>query len=84
MMVKISINQMEEKIWTTNPENQQMLLYMNVSGKTKIKAINELEYINGKFYANVWQKMPLQLIPKLELLGILDMSGLRKANQRNY
>jgi glutamine cyclotransferase len=57
-----------EKIWTTNPENQQMLDYINVySGKTKIKAINELEYINGKFYANVWQKMPLQLLI-LELL----------------
>jgi glutamine cyclotransferase len=59
MMVKISINQMEEKIWTTNPENQQMLINV-YSGKTKIKAINELEYINGKIYANVWQKMPLQ------------------------
>jgi glutamine cyclotransferase len=37
-------------------------LYQCVPGKTKIKAINELEYINGKFYANVWQKMPLQLL----------------------
>jgi glutamine cyclotransferase len=28
-----------EKIWTTNPENQQMLDYINVLGKTKIKAL---------------------------------------------
>jgi glutamine cyclotransferase len=43
-----------EKIWTTNPENLEMLDYINVySGKTKIKSINELEYIKGKFYVNV-------------------------------
>jgi glutamine cyclotransferase len=63
MMVKISINQMEQRNLDYQSRNQQMLDYINVySGKTKIKAINELEYINGKFYANVWQKMPLQLL----------------------
>jgi glutamine cyclotransferase len=57
MMEKIYTNLMEQKIWTTSPENQQCWNYINVySGKTKIKAINELEYINGKFYANVWQR----------------------------
>jgi len=70
-----------EKIWTTNPENQQMLDYINVySGKTKIKAINELEYINGKFYANVWQKDAIAVVNPISgaVEGILDMSGLRK------
>jgi glutamine cyclotransferase len=70
-----------EKIWTTNPENQQMVDYINVySGKTKIKAINELEYINGKFYANVWQKDAIAVVNPISgaVEGILDMSGLRK------
>jgi glutamine cyclotransferase len=70
-----------EKIWTTNPENQQMLDYINVySGKTKIKAINELEYINGKFYANVWQKDAIAVVDPHSgaVEGILNMSGLRK------
>jgi glutamine cyclotransferase len=44
------------------PKPTNARLYQCVPGKTKIKAINELEYINGKFYANVWQKMPLQLL----------------------
>jgi hypothetical protein len=35
-------------------------LYKRLLGKTKIKSINELEYIKGKFYVNVWQKMQLQ------------------------
>ena len=70
-----------EKIWTTNPDNQQMVDYINVySGKTKIKAINELEYINGKFYANVWQKDAIAVVNPSSgaVEGILDMSGLRK------
>ena len=70
-----------EKIWTTNPDNQEMVDYINVySGKTKIKAINELEYINGKFYANVWQKDAIAVVnPSTGAVeGILDMSGLRK------
>jgi glutamine cyclotransferase len=70
-----------EKIWKTNPENQQMLDYINVySGKTKIKAINELEYIDGKFYANVWQKDAIAVVNPATgaVEGILDMSGLRK------
>jgi glutamine cyclotransferase len=71
-----------EKIWTTNPENQELLSYINVySGDAKIKALNELELINGKFYANVWQKDAIAIINpdngKVE--GILDMSGLRKS-----
>jgi hypothetical protein len=60
---KISINQMEQrKFGLPIPKPTNARLYQCVPGKTKIKAINELEYINGKFYANVWQKMPLQLL----------------------
>jgi glutamine cyclotransferase len=36
------------KIWTTNPENLEMLDYINVY-LVKLKSINELEYIKGKF-----------------------------------
>ncbi|NRS88796.1 glutamine cyclotransferase [Flavobacterium sp. 7E] len=70
-----------EKIWTTNPDNQQMLDYINVySGNTKIKAINELEWIDGKIYANVWQKDAIAVVnPKDGTVeGIIDLSGLRK------
>jgi glutamine cyclotransferase len=70
-----------EKIWTSNPENQQMLDYINVySGDTKIKAINELEWINGKIYANVWQKDAIAVVNPTSgaVEGIIDLSGLRK------
>ena len=70
-----------EKIWTSNPENQQMIDYINVySGDTKIKAINELEWIDGKIYANVWQKDAIAVVNPTSgaVEGIIDLSGLRK------
>jgi glutamine cyclotransferase len=70
-----------EKIWKMDPETQKMIDYVNVySGSLKIKAINELEWINGKIYTNVWQKELIAVVdPKNGAVeGVLDMSGLRK------
>lgn len=70
-----------EKIWKMDPETQKMIDYINVySGSSKIKAINELEWINGKIYTNVWQKDAIAVVNPLNgaVEGILDMSGLRK------
>jgi glutamine cyclotransferase len=58
-----------------------MIDYINVySGGSKIKAINELEWINGKIYTNVWQKDAIAVVNPNNgaVEGILDMSGLRK------
>jgi glutamine cyclotransferase len=70
-----------EKIWKMDPTTQKMIDYINVySGSSKIKAINELEWINGKIYTNVWQKDAIAVVnPKNGAVeGILDLSGLRK------
>ncbi|HEY4617243.1 MAG TPA: glutaminyl-peptide cyclotransferase [Flavobacterium sp.] len=70
-----------EKIWKMDPETQKMIDYINVySGDSKIKSINELEWINGKIYTNVWQKDAIAVVdPKNGAVeGILDLSGLRK------
>lgn len=70
-----------EKIWKMDPETQKMIDYINVySGSSKIKSINELEWINGKIYTNVWQKDAIAVVnPENGAVeGILDMSGLRK------
>jgi glutamine cyclotransferase len=53
-MTGIFTNRTEQKNLDNKPENLEMLDYINVySGKTKIKSINELEYIKGKFYVNL-------------------------------
>lgn len=70
-----------EKIWKMDPTNQKMIDYVNVySENSKIKSINELEWINGKIYTNVWQKDAIAIINPVSgaVEGVLDMSGLRK------
>lgn len=70
-----------EKIWRMDPKTQKMIDYINVySGNSKIKAMNEMEFINGKFYVNVWQKDAIAIVnpDSGAVEGILDMSGLRK------
>jgi glutamine cyclotransferase len=64
-----------------DPANQKLIDYINVySGSSKIKALNELELINGKFYANVWQKDAIAVVdPKSGAVeGIINLSELRK------
>ncbi|PIF30403.1 glutamine cyclotransferase [Flavobacterium sp. 9] len=70
-----------EKIWKMDPETQKLIDYINVySGTSKIKVLNELEYINGKLYANVWQKDAIAVVNPTSgaVEGILNMSDLRK------
>jgi glutamine cyclotransferase len=70
-----------EKIWKMDPDTQKMIDYINVySGESKIKSINELEWINGKIYTNVWQKDAIAVVNPSNgaVEGILDLSGLRK------
>jgi glutamine cyclotransferase len=70
-----------EKIWKMDPKTQKMIDNINVySGSSKIKAINELEWINGKIYTNVFQKDAIAIVNPTSgaVEGILDMSGLRK------
>ncbi len=70
-----------EKIWKMDPNTLKMIDYINVySGSAKIKSINELEWINGLIYSNVWQKDAIAVVNPLNgaVEGILDLSGLRK------
>ncbi|MBX9807686.1 MAG: glutaminyl-peptide cyclotransferase [Flavobacteriaceae bacterium] len=71
-----------EKIWKMNPDNQKMISYVNVySASSKIKSVNELEWINGKIYVNVWQKDAIAVVNPSSgaVEGILDLSSLRKS-----
>jgi glutamine cyclotransferase len=70
-----------EKIWKMDPATQKMIDHINVySGSSKIKSVNELELINGKFYANIWQKDAIAVVNPANgaVEGIIDLSKLRK------
>ncbi|WP_300567716.1 glutaminyl-peptide cyclotransferase [Flavobacterium sp.] len=69
-----------EKIWKMNPENQKMIDYINVyTNNDKIKSVNELEWIDGKIYGNIWQKDAIVIVdPKTGAVeAVVDLSGLR-------
>jgi glutamine cyclotransferase len=52
-----------EKIWILDPATLKEVDYINVySYETKIKAVNELEWIDGKIYGNVYQKDAIAII----------------------
>lgn len=70
-----------EKIWKMNPKTQKMIDYINVyAGSDKIKSVNELEWINGQIFCNIWQKDAIAVVdPKTgDVIHILDLSKLRK------
>jgi glutamine cyclotransferase len=79
-MTGIFTNRTEQKNLDNKPENLEMLDYINVySGKTKIKSINELEYIKGKFYVMFGKRCNCSSkSANGSVEGIIDLSGLRK------
>lgn len=52
-----------DKIWNLNPETLEESGYIQIYTNTsKIKSVNELEWINGKIYANIYQKNGIAVI----------------------
>ena len=69
-----------EKIWTMNPETQKLTNFINVyTNDSKIKSVNELEWINVKIFGNIWQKDAIAVInPQTGAVeGVLDLTALK-------
>jgi glutamine cyclotransferase len=70
-----------ETIHLLDPETFKELDHINVySLENKIKAVNELEWIDGKIYGNVYQKDAIAIInPKTGAVeGIINLADLEK------
>ena len=70
-----------ENIWTLNPETLVEGEYIEVfTNKGKIDKINELEWINGKIYANRYQRNGVAIInPNTGgVEGVVDFSPLKE------
>ena len=70
------------KIWILDPETLEEIRFIEVlTNKSKIKNINELEYIDGKIYANTYQFNRDVVIVINPLNGavekVIDFSGIR-------
>ncbi len=70
------------KIWKIDRNNFNEISYVEVTtDKTILKKINELEWVNGKIYANTYQfnKDVVLIIDPLsgQVEGVIDFSGLK-------
>jgi glutamine cyclotransferase len=69
-----------EKIWTLDPntlsEVDHIELYTNTS---KIPKVNELEWVNGKIYANIYEKDAIAIVDPANgaVEGVIDLSDLK-------
>lgn len=70
-----------EKIWLLNPETLVEESYIQVyTNKGKIVEINEMEWIDGKIYANRYQKNGVAIISPENgaVTGVIDFTPLKK------
>ena len=70
-----------EKIWILNPETLEEEDYLQtVTNKSVFNKANELEYVAGKIYANVWQKESMMIIDAESgaIEGVINFGGLKK------
>ena len=76
-----------EKIWMLNKNTLAEEGYLEiVTNKSLFNKANELEYVNGKIYANVWQKESMMIIDAGSgaIIGVVNLSGLKeKVRQHN-
>ena len=69
-----------EKIWILDPNTLEEKSYIEVATQNKIKSrFNELEWVEGKIYANTWQKDGIAIINPTNgaLEAVIDLSSLR-------
>ncbi|RZS93515.1 glutaminyl-peptide cyclotransferase [Aquimarina brevivitae] len=69
-----------EKIWILDPKTLKEIEYIQITTNKSVKTrFNELEWVNGKIYANTWQKDGIAIInPKNGALeAVINLAGLR-------
>lgn len=70
-----------ERIWILNPDTLQEVDYLEiVTDKSVFNKANELEYVDGRIYANVWQKESMMIINANSgaIEGVVNFSGLKQ------
>src|SRR6185436_16889310 len=69
-----------------DPNNFQVQRTIAVfRGDRPVNRLNELEYVRGEIYANVWQTDKIVRIDPQsgKLLGVIDLTGLLRPEDRN-
>lgn len=78
--LKLYMSDGSEKIWIVNPENFKEEDFINIYiGGNKVKNVNELEWVDGKIYGNVYMRDAIAKInPQTGAVeGILNLKDLK-------
>ncbi|MGB5314892.1 MAG: glutaminyl-peptide cyclotransferase [Robiginitalea sp.] len=70
-----------QRIWTLDPGTLQETGFVEtVTDKSVFNKANELEYVDGKLYANVWQKESMMIIDATSgaIEGVVNFGGLKE------
>ena len=70
-----------EKIWTLNPETLEEGNYIQIyNNHSRINSVNELEWIDGKIYANIYERNGIAIINPTngEVEAVVNCNSLRK------
>ena len=75
-----------ERMWLLDPESLKEVSYIETyTNKRKAEKLNELEFVNGKVYANIWQQNSILIVEPSNgaIEGIVSLKGLQaKAGQK--
>ena len=69
-----------ERMWLLDPETLKEVSYIETyTNKRKAEKLNELEYVNGKIYANIWQQNAILIVAPSNgaIEGIVSLKGLQ-------
>jgi len=69
-----------EKIWTLSAATLAEQDYIEIyTHQSKIKNVNELEWVDGKIYANIYQRSALAIVDPSSgaVEGVIDLKGLQ-------
>lgn len=70
-----------EKIWTLSAATLAEQDYIEIyTHQSKIKNVNELEWVDGKIYANIYQKNAIAIVEPSSgaVEGVIDLKGLQE------
>lgn len=75
-----------ERMWFLDPVSQKEISFIETyTNKRKAEKLNELEFVNGKIYANIWQQNSILIVNPVNgaIEGIVSLKGLQsRAGQK--
>ncbi len=69
-----------ERIWFLDPNTKKEKYFIEAyTNKRKAESLNEIEYIEGKIYANIWQKNTIIIVDSKNgtIEGVVNLNSLR-------